>query len=129
MHGIAVRVVVPTAFSETTAAADLVNLVISVSCPEFMKSPIRNLTIHSTGIKPASLRRRVRIEFGHVWLDVEQGRVVEDVYVENVEDASFAPHQPDSGHADRIRPARRTSREQTAFPSVTIRHHTRLESG
>ena len=94
-----------------------------------MKSPIRNLAIHPTGIKPASLRRRVRIEFGHVWLDVEQGSVVEDVDVDNVEDASFAPHQPDSGHADRIRPARRTGREQTAFPSVTIRHHTRLESG
>jgi len=84
-----------------------------------MKSSIGNLAIHPTGIEPASLRRRVRIEFGYVWLDVEQGSVVEDVYVDNVEDASFAPHQPDSGHADRIRPARRTGREQTPRSRVS----------
>jgi hypothetical protein len=56
-----------------------------------MKSPISDLAIHPTGIEPASLRRRVRIEFGNVGLDVEQGSVVEDVYVENVEEASFTP--------------------------------------
>jgi hypothetical protein len=55
-----------------------------------MKSSIRNLAIHPTGIEPASLRRRVRVEFGNVGLDVEQGSVVEDVYAENMEDASFA---------------------------------------
>ena len=103
MHGIAVRAVVPTGFSESTGTTEWVNLVIlqrstdessslatlAVTCP--MKSPIRNLTIHSKGIEPTSLRRRVRIELGHVWLDVEQRSVVEDVYVENMEEASFAP--------------------------------------
>jgi protein-disulfide isomerase len=91
-----------------------------------MKSVIRNLAVHTTGIEPASLRRRVRIEFGHIGLDVEQGRVVEDIDVEDMEKASFPSHQPDHRHPDRIRPAWGTSREQAMFPFISVRYDPRL---
>ena len=69
----------------------------------------------------------MRIETGHIGLEVEEGGIVEDVEVDDVEDSPLAPRQPNHGDPYGVRPAGRAGCEEAMLPRVAIRHHPRLE--